>query len=77
MNARPYDNPHFSDYRYKLSGLHDEWITTSNENRMVNYISIASGEYAFVFQVRRRDNTWSESTKINIVITPPFSYNFV
>jgi Histidine kinase/Y_Y_Y domain/Two component regulator propeller len=47
-----------TQYRYRLSGIHQEWIYT-NEGR-VQFVSLAPGEYVFEVSAMNEDGVWNE-----------------
>lgn len=58
------------NYRYKLSGLSNNWIYT-NESE-VEFSDLKSGIYSFEIQARKEPQIWSESKIFEFEILPPF-----
>lgn len=66
-----YSNPEKIKYRYRLSGLDNDWIE-SNRN-FANYTDVKPGVYEFIVNGTNGDGRWSKnSSHLNIVISPPF-----
>jgi hypothetical protein len=62
-------------YAYKLTGVNNDWIITT-QSRGVNYNKVNFGNY--VFETKAAfigSNSWSEVSKINITIKPPFYFS--
>ncbi|MGB0495120.1 MAG: EAL domain-containing protein [Kangiellaceae bacterium] len=58
-------------YRYRLKGLNDKWITT-DKLRKANFAHVPSGEYEFEVQVRNRNEGWSNNTvSQRVLVIPP------
>lgn len=58
-------------YRYRLSGLENEWTYTNNIS--VEYASLPPGDYTFEVMARNGDGTWSSKpARFDFVIHPPF-----
>ena len=62
------------NYRYKLAGFHNEWISTNNIHAI--FKKIPTGTYEFLVQVSTLDDFWkSEISKLQIIIEPPFWFS--
>lgn len=60
------------EFRYRLVGLDDKWISAAKGSRRATYTNIEHGEYVFELQVRDINSDWNnvvESKKI--VVHPP------
>lgn len=56
-------------YSYRLAGLQDEWLTTSNNE--ATYTIQKSGTYTFEVKGANNDAIWNEtSTKLKIIVNP-------
>ncbi|MEP1384822.1 MAG: EAL domain-containing protein [Paraglaciecola sp.] len=65
--------PEAIEYRYKLIGLSNKWITTDSESpRRADFSNLDFGKYIFVVQSRAPFNEWSPSKQVQINIAPPF-----
>lgn len=59
-------------YRYKLSGIDEEWIETDSRNHSINYANLKPGWYNLKLQATDRGGTWSTSKEVVIRIQPYF-----
>ena len=66
-----YYSPERTQYSYRLSGQDEEWSPPSKETS-ATYSNLSPGEYTFEVKAKNEDGIWSEPTKINFVIIPPF-----
>jgi signal transduction histidine kinase/CheY-like chemotaxis protein/ligand-binding sensor domain-containing protein/HPt (histidine-containing phosphotransfer) domain-containing protein len=67
-----YTDPGYVQYRYRLDGIDETWVTV-NEERHANYNPLPPGEYTFNVQSRLRQQPWSLSTLTwSFTIAPPF-----
>lgn len=58
-------------YRFKMSGITDEWQYTTNTR--IQYPSLSPGAYTFELEAENEDGLWSESPAIVMfTIQPPF-----
>lgn len=58
-------------FRYRLEGLHNEWIYADNDRRAV-FTNLSPGKYTFKVQVSSVPNIWTAGKNLKITITPPF-----
>lgn len=56
-------------YRYKMTGLNDEWI--SSTEKVVQFTALPIGEYQFQLQAKMGDQIWSEPIQFKFVVHPP------
>lgn len=59
------------EYRYRLTGLNDDWLDTDSNNRIATYTNLMFGNYTFEVQSRPTGGTWSSSKTLGINIKPP------
>ncbi len=60
-------------YRYRLSGLEDEWNISNNfSNPSATYRNLDSGTYTFEVQARNEVSDWSEAKLYSFTIAKPF-----
>ncbi|WP_421774659.1 ATP-binding protein [Gracilimonas sp.] len=60
-------------YRYRLSGLEDEWNIANNfSNPSATYRNLDSGTYTFEVQARNEVSDWSEIRQFSFTIAKPF-----
>ncbi|MBQ2403451.1 MAG: response regulator [Prevotella sp.] len=57
-------------YSYRLKGLHDEWINTSDNN--VSFYSLPAGRYVFEVKACGEDGEWGDTSELEIIVSPPF-----
>jgi diguanylate cyclase (GGDEF)-like protein/PAS domain S-box-containing protein len=62
-------------YRYKLSGLSEEWIEADKRTRQATFTNLDFGDYEFLVQSRNGLEAWSHSTKLAIKIGPPIWFH--
>ena len=65
-------------FKYKLEGLEEKWIETTDPNVTYNYLP--PGEYVFRVIAANNDGVWNnEGASIKVVISPPwwFSWWFI
>jgi anti-sigma regulatory factor (Ser/Thr protein kinase) len=58
-------------YRYRLLGLHDDWIETANTS--AEYWALRPHEYIFEVQSINEDGVWSDSQMVVMNVRPHFS----
>lgn len=60
------------NYKYKLEGIHDEWIS-NEQNELVNFSNLPVGQYSFLVKASNRDGIWNPvPNEIQINIVPAF-----
>jgi ligand-binding sensor domain-containing protein/DNA-binding CsgD family transcriptional regulator len=70
--ALDYTNPANNRYRYKLEGMHDDWIPLGNKHD-INFTGLKPGEYRFRVMGSNNDGYWNEAgTVLDITVTPPY-----
>ena len=70
--ALSYTAPMSNQYAYKMEGLDDDWIYTSN-NHSVSYAKLPPGSYTFKVKGSNNDALWNEEgASIAITILPPW-----
>jgi hypothetical protein len=60
-----------AQYRYRLMGLQNEWVITSNTS--AEFWSLDPGQYLFEVQSVNEDGVWSESATLPIIVHPHFT----
>jgi len=71
--ATHYLNPKRNDFKYKLEGFDENWVSTNSNNRKVTYTNLDPGDYTFKVKSANKDGVWNTVPKeLRIVITPPF-----
>jgi ligand-binding sensor domain-containing protein/DNA-binding CsgD family transcriptional regulator len=70
--ALDYTDPARNQYKYKVEGLHEDWIYLGYENR-VSLAVLEPGEYVLHVKGSNNDGVWNESgASITFRIRPPF-----
>lgn len=70
--ALDFSQPHRNRYKYKLEGLHRDWIDLMYKND-VSFTGLEPGEYTLVVRGSNNDGIFNEKgTWLKIKITPPF-----
>jgi DNA-binding NtrC family response regulator/ligand-binding sensor domain-containing protein len=71
--ALAYHIPEKNQYKYKLEGFDEDWITTDAGKRFATYTNLDAGEYVFKVKASNSDGVWNDSGRsLIIIITPPF-----
>ena len=64
--------PAKNQYRYRMSGLYEEWVRNGASNR-ATFTNLDPGHYTFQVQGRNSAGVWDkEGATLSIVITPPW-----
>lgn len=64
--------PAKNKYKYKLEGLHTNWIETDHTRRFASFANLNNGEYTFKVKAANNDGLWNEIPKtISIKVLPP------
>ena len=70
--ALDYTSPKDNLYRYKLEGLHDDWVD-AGRSRQASFTNLSAGDYTFRVQGSNSDGVWNrEGASIDILVHPPF-----
>lgn len=70
--ALNYTNPGQTRYRYRLSGLEQEWHEAGTGNT-ATYTNLGPGDYSFEVQAGDSESGWSpKGASIGVVVHPPF-----
>ncbi len=59
-------------YRYRLTGLDDEWSEPTPIPFSRNYFNLRRGLYTFEVSVKSKDGTWSKPAELDFTINPPW-----
>lgn len=70
--TQDYSPSNTTKYKYKLEGIHDEWI--SNETyELISFSNIPPGEYSFLLKATNKDGVWNNApARLHITIVPAF-----
>ncbi|BCD96673.1 EAL domain-containing protein [Marinagarivorans cellulosilyticus] len=64
-------SPSHNQYRYRLQGLHEDWIAVGSDVRRVQYNSLKPGDYTLQVMASNNDGVWAGSTRdLAITIMP-------
>lgn len=66
-----FTNPYGNKYRYKLEGFNKDWILAGTDNQAV-FTNLNPGNYTFLVSGLNSQNVWSEPTRLEINIKPPW-----
>ena len=58
-------------YRYRLIGLHDEWVETNAHD--IDYWSLPPGDYLFEVCAKDEDGNWGEASSLSIQLKAHFT----
>lgn len=68
-----YATPSKNQYKYKMEGFDDDWVTTTFDRRFANYTNLPGGDYTFRVIASNNDGIWNEEgTAIKVTVVPPF-----
>lgn len=60
-------------FRYRLLGLSEKWISSNAKDRRATYTNIGAGEYTFELKVGTASGGWGNTIKrLNLRINPPW-----
>jgi signal transduction histidine kinase/DNA-binding response OmpR family regulator/ligand-binding sensor domain-containing protein len=71
FNAYPFQIPNSNRFRYRMQGLYDHWIETT-DIRSANFTKVPPGEYLFQVQVASDQTNYESISELKISIIPPF-----
>ncbi|MGH2645215.1 MAG: histidine kinase, partial [Chitinophagaceae bacterium] len=72
FSALNFVSPQFDQYRYRLSGLNNQWTNAGNR-RSVIYSEVPPGKYTFQVNAINEDGVWNKYPySVTIIINPPF-----
>lgn len=70
--ALNYQNLEKTQYKYKLEGFQDEWVSAGYKHE-VTYTNLSPGEYTFRVIASNNDGMWnSQGASLKIIVHPPF-----
>jgi len=67
-----YTEPSANQYAHRLAGFNDNWVFTNADQRTANYTNLPAGDYVFEVKAANPDGVWSEPTRLEIRMTPPW-----
>ena len=72
FSSPSYVNVRLNKYQYMLEGFDEEWITSDNSSRNIQYTNLYPGTYVFKVKVQNSSGFWSDVSAYTIDIEPPF-----
>lgn len=73
--APAFENPSHVTYQYKITGLNENWRTTSLN--FVELSAIEPGSYIFQLRAKKSNSDWSKPVVIKFEIIAPFYYTLL
>ena len=71
FSSTEFEQPEQLEYRYKLSGVDEDWVNTNYLNRTISYSDLKPGNYVFYTSIKNRDGTWNDNmVYLDITIIP-------
>jgi|GEM_PF-642085 len=67
-----FTEPFANQYAHRLLGFNDHWMFTNADQRSANYTNLPAGDYVFEVKAANPDGVWSQPTRLEIHITPPW-----
>jgi len=62
-----------NEYKYKLEGFNEGWLTTDASNRKVTFTNLDAGDYVFRVVASNNDGLWNDKgISLPIKVLPPF-----
>jgi len=71
--ALSFIQPGKNQYKYKLEGFNEDWLTTDANGRKVTFTNLDPGDYVFRVIASNNDGLWNpKGISLNIRVLPPF-----
>jgi len=71
--ALSFIQPGKNQYKYKLEGFNQEWLTTDASDRKVTFTNLDAGDYVFRVIASNNDGLWNrKGISLHIRVLPPF-----
>lgn len=67
-----YFHPEKTEFRYKLDGLHTDWLPADKNSRKISFTGINPGDYTLRVKAFNNGQAMSDETVLAISILPPF-----
>lgn len=68
-----FHHPEKSQYKYKLEGFDENWISTTADHRKITYTNLDPGDYRFRVIASNNDGVWNEEgIDLAVTVLPPF-----
>ncbi|HRI21152.1 MAG TPA: histidine kinase, partial [Panacibacter sp.] len=66
-----FEQPERLEYRYRLTGVDNEWVYADYLHRTISYPNLQPGNYTFLVSIKNSDGSWSDNNEqLNINIIP-------
>jgi len=72
FSSADFINSNKTIYRYRLSGIEENWIQTDSRHRSINYANLKPGWYRMAVQATDRMGNWSSSKFLDVRVQPYF-----
>ncbi|CAG5003087.1 Sensor histidine kinase RcsC [Dyadobacter sp. CECT 9275] len=73
FTALNFFHPQKIQYRYKLEGFNNDWVSTSGSSRTASYTNLDPGNYIFRIKASDENGDWNNAeTTLEIEILPPW-----
>jgi signal transduction histidine kinase/ligand-binding sensor domain-containing protein/DNA-binding response OmpR family regulator len=71
--ALSFIHPAKNEYKYKLEGFNDDWLSADAGNRKITFTNLDAGDYVFRVVASNNDGLWNEKgISLPIKVLPPF-----
>lgn len=71
LGALHFANPDTNQLRYRLDGLHEDWLEANDSLHYVTFNSLAPKDYELRVQASGRGTEWGPERKLDIRVMPP------
>ncbi|MGC9353915.1 MAG: ATP-binding protein, partial [Mariniphaga sp.] len=72
FTALDFSNTGIKKFRYKLEGIHNDWVYLQNE-QMASFTHLPPGKYTFRVETQQKNNEWTgNNSTIEIFVKRPF-----
>jgi len=72
FSSSDFINSNKTTYRYRLSGIEENWIRTDSRHRNINYANLKPGWYRMSIQATDRIGNWSSTKFLDVRVIPYF-----
>ncbi|MDT8323569.1 MAG: two-component regulator propeller domain-containing protein, partial [Bacteroidota bacterium] len=70
--ALSFYRPEKNRYRYRLEGVHDQWVEAGH-NRRISFVALSPGEYRLHILGSNNDGVWNtRGTVLRLLVLPPY-----
>lgn len=74
FSALNYASPEHTSYRYRMTGLHDDWHYDTSGEGLTSAVfnTLAPGKYTFEIQATLDNGEWGPMTTCQFIVSPPW-----